>query len=58
MDAYSRQITPGEYPFAILMLDVNPKIVDVNVHPSKLQVKFIDSQQIFQIVYNTISEVL
>ncbi len=58
MDAYSRQITPWEYPFAILMLDVNPKIVDVNVHPSKLQVKFADSQAIFQLVYNTISETL
>ena len=58
MDAYSRQITPWEYPFAILMLDVNPKIVDVNVHPSKLQVKFADSQAIFQLVHNTISETL
>jgi len=58
MDAYSRQITPWEYPFSILMLDVDPKIVDVNVHPSKLQVKFVDSQAIFQLVYNTISEIL
>lgn len=58
MDAYSRQITPWEYPFAILMLDIDPKIVDVNVHPSKLQVKFADSQQIFQLVYNTISDTL
>lgn len=58
MDAYSRQITPGEYPFAVLMLDIDPKLVDVNVHPSKLQVKFSDSQQIFQIIYNTISETL
>ena len=58
MDAYSRQITPWEYPFAILKLDVDPKIVDVNVHPSKLQVKFADSQIIFQLVYNTIIETL
>lgn len=58
MDAYSRQITPGEYPFAIIMLDVDPKYVDVNVHPSKLQVKFADSQQIFQLVYSAISETL
>lgn len=58
MDAYSRQITPWEYPFAILMLDVDPKIVDVNVHPSKLQVKFSNSQEIFQLVYSTISEAL
>jgi DNA mismatch repair protein MutL len=40
------------------MLDIDPKIVDVNVHPSKLQVKFSDSQAIFQIVFNTISETL
>lgn len=58
MDAYSRQITPWEYPFAILILEINPKLVDVNIHPSKLQVKFADSQQIFQIVYSTISETL
>lgn len=58
MDAYSRQITPWEYPFAILILDISPKLVDVNVHPSKLQVKFSDSQQIFQIVFSVISETL
>ena len=58
MDAYSRQITPWEYPFAILILDISPKLVDVNVHPSKLQVKFADSQQIFQIVFSVISETL
>ena len=58
MDAYSRQITPWEYPLTILKLDVDPKIVDVNVHPSKLQVKFADSQIIFQLVYNTIIETL
>jgi DNA mismatch repair protein MutL len=40
------------------MIDIDPKIVDVNVHPSKLQVKFADSQQIYQLVYNTISETL
>ena len=58
MDAYSRQIIPWEYPFAILKLDIDPKDVDINVHPSKLQVRFSDNQQIFQVVYNTITETL
>lgn len=58
MDAYSRQISPWEYPFAILKIEIDPKNLDVNVHPSKLQVRFTDSQQIFQLVYNTISETL
>ena len=54
MDAYVRQITPGEYPLAILMFKIDPSEVDVNVHPAKLQVKFADSQMIYQ----TISELL
>lgn len=58
MDAYSRQITPWEYPFAIVILDIDPKYVDVNVHPSKLQVKFADSQQVFQLVYSSIYNTL
>ena len=58
MDAYVRQITPGEYPLAILMFKIDPSEVDVNVHPAKLQVKFADSQMIYQVVYQTISELL
>ena len=58
MDAYVRQITPGEYPLAILMFKIDPSEVDVNVHPAKLQVKFTDSQMIYQSVYQTISELL
>lgn len=58
MDAYNRQLTPGEYPFVVLMLDVDPKMVDVNVHPAKLQVKFADSKFVYQLVYDTVSETL
>jgi len=58
MDAYARQISPGEYPFVVLMLDIDPKMVDVNVHPSKLQVKFADSKLIYQVVYDTIASTL
>lgn len=58
LDAYHRQLTPGEYPFAVLMLDVKPDVVDVNVHPAKLQVKFVDSQKIYQIVHDTVGYAL
>jgi len=40
MDAYYRQIAPGEYPLAILMIDAKPSFVDVNVHPAKTEVRF------------------
>jgi DNA mismatch repair protein MutL len=58
MDAYHRQITPGEYPFVVLMLEITPKLVDVNVHPAKLQVKFADSKGIYNAVFSAISEAL
>lgn len=53
MDAYRRQLTPWEYPLAVIMIDIKPDMVDVNVHPSKLQVKFVDTQSVYQNVYNT-----
>ena len=58
LDAYTRQITAGEYPFAVLFLEVAPGLVDVNVHPKKLEVKFIDSKQIFQLIYSCVKEAL
>jgi DNA mismatch repair protein MutL len=58
MDAYARQITPGEFPFVVLMVEIDPKLVDVNVHPSKLNVKFADSQAVYKMVYDTISGTL
>ena len=42
MDAYQRQIVPGTYPFALVFVDISPDLVDVNVHPRKQQVKFLD----------------
>lgn len=58
LDAYSRQITPWEYPFCIISLTLDPKDVDVNVHPSKLQVKFTDSKKIYDIINWTIIDTL
>lgn len=58
MDAYYRQIAPGEYPLAILMLEAKPSFVDVNVHPRKLEVKFADSRKVYDVVYTNIQQAL
>ena len=58
LQAYYRQIPPGEYPFIILYLEVDPLLVDVNVHPRKLEVRFKDSNSIYNFVYNSISDIL
>lgn len=58
MDAYYRQMMPWEYPLAILILDVKTDMVDVNVHPSKLQVKFWDSRKIYEVIYSSVKNAL
>ncbi len=54
MEAYKRQIVPGSYPFVCLFVDISPKIVDVNVHPRKSEVKFLDPWSMFTRVQETI----
>ncbi len=58
MDAYQRQIVPGTYPFVILFVDIDPKLVDVNVHPRKTQVKFLDPGSMFRIVQENIRSLI
>jgi DNA mismatch repair protein MutL len=40
----------GEYPFYCVFLNINPKEVDVNVHPSKLEVKFSNERNIYTVI--------
>lgn len=58
LDAYRRQMHPGEYPLAFITITIDPKDLDVNVHPRKSEVKFMDSQKIFGLVMQEISRVL
>ena len=48
----------GKHGFIILNLDMAPKKVDVNVHPTKLEVRFQDEQSVFKAVYHAIKEAL
>ena len=49
-------ITIGKHGFLILNLEMNPQEVDVNVHPTKLEVRFQDENKIFKSVYHAIKE--
>lgn len=49
---------PGHYPVAVIFLDIEPSEVDVNVHPTKHEVRFRDSQEIHRRIRRAIRETL
>jgi DNA mismatch repair protein MutL len=53
-EAYRGLLLGGRFPIAILRLDVPPESVDVNVHPTKLEVRFADSGRIYSLLLGTI----
>lgn len=57
-NAYSHYAMKRQYPFYVLFVDVPNDIVDVNVHPNKSDVRFVNNSLIFGTVYKVISSVL
>ena len=58
MKAYEGLIPEGYTPSYIIYLDIDPQSVDVNIHPTKTEIKFEDDSVVFQILYACIREVL
>lgn len=56
--AFKSMLTINKFPFFILNVYVNPEFIDVNVHPSKLEIKFQDEQMVFKAVYKSVKDVL
>ncbi len=56
--AYTSYIAPECFPCCVLFIDINPGMVDVNVHPAKLEVKFSDERAVFETVYYTVKDAL
>jgi DNA mismatch repair protein MutL len=55
-EAFRGLIEPGRYPACVLLLTVPPSDVDVNVHPTKVEVRFKDSGRIHGLVMSAIRE--
>jgi DNA mismatch repair protein MutL len=56
--AYRGVMEPSRFPMVVLFVDVPPKLVDVNVHPSKIEVRFTDSDSVYRSVYHAIQDTL
>lgn len=57
-DAYKSIIPIGKYPFCILKINTDPTLIDVNVHPSKLEIRFTDEMQLRSLITKTLTKVL
>lgn len=51
-EAYKNQIMISKFPVAVLNIEISPEEVDINVHPTKLECKFSNEQDIYQAVYH------
>ncbi len=56
--AYENVLEKGDYPFFVLFLELDPKRVDVNVHPSKLEIRFDDEKTIYNFVLAVVKKSL
>ncbi|MCQ2414035.1 MAG: DNA mismatch repair endonuclease MutL, partial [Clostridia bacterium] len=56
--AFTSYIAPEMFPACVLNIDLSYSQVDVNVHPSKLEVKFSDERSVFEAVYYTVRSAL
>lgn len=57
-NAYKNMIPNGKYPFICLNLELQPKDVDVNVHPTKKEVRYQNPNQVFNFIYSSILDAL
>ena len=56
--AYVSYIPQERFPVCVLNIEINPRLVDVNVHPSKLEVKFSNEKPVFEAIYYSVRAAL
>ena len=57
-NAYKNSVMVGKFPGGVLFITLPPTLVDVNVHPSKIEVRFSDEKAIFDAVYHAVKTAL
>lgn len=50
-EAYRNVIMTGKFPSCVINIDIPPETIDVNVHPTKIEVRFSDEKTVFDAVY-------
>lgn len=56
--AYDAVMPKGKYPAAILFMEIDPELIDVNIHPAKREVKLFDQKYVDSLIFSLASKVL
>lgn len=57
-DAYKLHLMQHQYPFTVLHLTMDGTLLDVNVHPSKMELRFSDGKGVYEFLYESLKETL
>lgn len=55
-DGFSTHLMKGKYPVSFIFIDINPSLIDVNVHPTKAEVKFKDEGKIYNMIKQAVAD--
>ena len=58
MNAFEGLIPDNSFPFYVLFIEINPKHIDVNVHPTKTEIKFDDERAVYAVVRAAVRQAL
>ncbi len=56
--AYENLLPDGSFPFYVLFLEIDPKHIDVNVHPTKTEIKFDDERAVYAVIRAAVRQAL
>ena len=57
-EAYKPFMMQHKYPFTMLHFTIEPELLDVNVHPTKMELRFRDGEMVYRMVYDAVSGAL
>ena len=56
MDGYGKRLMKGRYPQVVLFIEIDPLEIDVNVHPTKQEIRFRNARKVFQAIVSVIEK--
>ena len=55
-DGFGSNLMVKRHPFFVLFIDIDPEIIDVNIHPTKIEVKFENEEEIYEMVRRAVDK--